>query len=145
MYYLCYSFCGQYFACILHKGASIFYVDGLGGRGGFQKIYIFLQGGGGGGFRKYLHRHLTSLLFSKVRIFKQNFIANENFFQEKYIFFQFFSIHFIFAAAIKTFFCLARGEGPSNVYVVFMGGSSKCLRLSTRGEGGSKMAEILST
>ena len=25
---------------------------------------------GGGGFRKYLHRHLTSLLFSKVRIFK---------------------------------------------------------------------------
>ena len=62
-----------------------------------------------GGFRKYLHRHLTSLLFSKVRIFKQNFIANEYFFQEKYFFFQFFSIHFIFAGAIKIFLCFARG------------------------------------
>ena len=32
---------------VLFKGASIFYVDHLGGRGGFQKIYVNLQGGGG--------------------------------------------------------------------------------------------------
>ena len=30
------------------KAASIFYVDRLGGRGGFQKIYVNLQGGRGG-------------------------------------------------------------------------------------------------
>ena len=89
---------------------------------------------GRGGSRKYLHRHLTSLFFSKVRIFKKKILCIAN----EYFFFQFFPIHFIFAAAIKTFFCLARGEGPSNVYVVFMGGLPNVYVYLQGGRGGQK-------
>ena len=90
------------------------------GEGGSQMSTFFYKGEGGSG---NIYIDIWPAYFSqKLGFLKKNFIANEYFFQEKYFFFQFFSIHFIFAGAIKIFLCFARGEGQSNVYVVFMGG-----------------------
>ena len=111
-----------------------------GGRGGGFLKCLHFSTRGEGGSRKYLHRHLTNLFFTKVMILKKKFIALQMniFFPREIFFFQFFPIHFIFAAAIKTFFCLARGEGPSNVYVVFMGGLPNVYVYLQGGRGGQK-------
>ena len=78
---------------------------------------------GEGGFRKYLYRHLNSLFFSKVRILKKiHCIANEYFFPREIIFFNFFPFISYLLEQSKSFFAWRGGEGPSNVYVVFMGG-----------------------
>ena len=109
------------------------------GEGGFLKCLHFSTRGEGGS-RKYLHRHLTSLFFSKVRIFKKKFFA-----LQMNIFFSIFSHSFHICCSNQNLFLLGEGGGSFKCLCSFYGGSSKCLCLSTRGEGGSKMAEILST